>query len=300
MRLGDLLALRSRAEDLAGNLPALQMAAENAVNSILHGNHKQKRAGTGEKFWQFREYMTGDRPQDIDWRQSAKSDRVFIRQKEWQTAQTCYFWCSNSPSMRYAGKNATTSKGDAARILSLALALLLTKAGEHVAAFGESRAGRSNAALQNLGIALTDSTGKPQALPPSDRVKLSRHAHFILAGDFLQPVDSIIEKLEPLSIQSKNVILLQVLDYDEIFLPFDGRCIFQDMNTNTAQERIENVSAIRKTYMDRIAQHLQGIENYCTKAGWHYVLYRTDQDITQTLNTLWMILSAQAGKEQVS
>ena len=77
--------LITRAERDAAHLPDMQLRAEKAAQSIFNADHNQHKTGTGEKFWQYREYIFGDRPQDIDWRQSAKGDRIYIRQKEWQT-----------------------------------------------------------------------------------------------------------------------------------------------------------------------------------------------------------------------
>ena len=48
--------------------------------------------GMGENFWQFRPYQTGDTVEGIDWRQSAKGDRLYIRETEWSAAQTVWLW----------------------------------------------------------------------------------------------------------------------------------------------------------------------------------------------------------------
>src|SRR3546814_6131026 len=82
------LPLRHRAEQLAATLPPLLVAAERVAATVAQGVHGRRRVGQGETFWQYRHYDFGDQPQSIDWRQSAKSDMVFVRQMEWEAAQS--------------------------------------------------------------------------------------------------------------------------------------------------------------------------------------------------------------------
>src|SRR5512138_1363290 len=79
--------LLSRAEAVASNLPALLVAAERVAATVSQGVHGRRRVGNGEAFWQFRQYHPGDSTKHIDWRQSAKSDRVYVRETEWEAAQ---------------------------------------------------------------------------------------------------------------------------------------------------------------------------------------------------------------------
>ena len=66
------------------------------------GVHGRKRSGPGETFWQYRPYSFGDNVQQIDWHRSARSDRVFIRENEWEAAQSVWLWRDPSASMEYS------------------------------------------------------------------------------------------------------------------------------------------------------------------------------------------------------
>ena len=78
-----LASLHDRAESLAGNLPDLMIAADRVAATVSQGVHGRRRVGQGETFWQFRRYQWGDPVQKIDWRRSAKSDPVYLRETEW-------------------------------------------------------------------------------------------------------------------------------------------------------------------------------------------------------------------------
>ena len=114
--------LLSKARQHLSPLPPLLLAAERVAAAVHQGTHGRRRGGTGESFWQFRNYTAGDAAQRIDWRQSARSDRLFIREREWEAAQSAYLWADNSGSMRYCSRKHGDTKAERAQLLMLALA----------------------------------------------------------------------------------------------------------------------------------------------------------------------------------
>src|SRR5258708_2025464 len=87
--------------DLAERLPNLVVSAREIAGSMIHGVHGRRRAGTGESFWQFRPFVHGESASGIDWRRSARDDRTYIREREWEAAHTVWIWIDRSPSMAY-------------------------------------------------------------------------------------------------------------------------------------------------------------------------------------------------------
>ena len=122
------LPLRQRAEQLAATLPPLLVAAERVASTVIQGVHGRRRVGQGETFWQFRGYHFGDQPQSIDWRQSAKSDRVYVRQMEWEAAQSVWVWCDTSASMNWRSSPDHPDQRERAELLALALTALIAGA----------------------------------------------------------------------------------------------------------------------------------------------------------------------------
>ena len=82
------LQFAGNAEARSGHLAALLVRAEKIAASVMLGVHGRKRSGPGENFWQYRPYGFGDSTQRIDWHASAKSDRIYIRENEWEAANT--------------------------------------------------------------------------------------------------------------------------------------------------------------------------------------------------------------------
>ena len=124
-----MLALAGQAADA---LPTLLLEAQRVAQSIIRGTHGRRRAGMGDSFWQFRPYQQGDARRDIDWRQTAKSDHAFVREREWEAAQTAWLWRDASASMLYQSAQAPFNKKNYAELLLLALGILLLNGGEPV------------------------------------------------------------------------------------------------------------------------------------------------------------------------
>ena len=124
----------------------------------MQGVHGRRRPGQGDAFWQFRPYLPGDAAARVDWRQSAKSDRLFVRETEWEAAQTVSIWVDDALSMDYrdAEHFRARSKNERASLLALALSVLFIKAGERVALMGTDAAqprDRAHAAAEFVTIA---------------------------------------------------------------------------------------------------------------------------------------------------
>ena len=77
--------------------------------------------------------------------------RLFIRETEWEAAQTVCLWRDGSACMRWRSRAGPAEKRERAGLLLLALASLLLRGGERVADDRARRAGRSAAARGSTG-----------------------------------------------------------------------------------------------------------------------------------------------------
>lgn len=279
--------LRERAERSVISLPALMIKSETLADNIIHGDHAKRKAGSGEKFWQFREYDTSDRPQDIDWRQSAKTDQVYIKQKEWQITRKVFLWCASGQSMDYQSDNSKYTKQENAQIICLALALLLSRAKEQIGIYGQAQTGRSEETLEKIARLLHNKATQDDILPDTDAVRLPKHAYFIGVGDFLSPIEDIKRQFDMISGQTQNAVIIQVLDPAEQNLSYTGRVKFKGLNG--IQETIDHVPSVKDAYRERMDRHIEDVKTLCASYDWNYVLH-SSEDLDSTLKTLWVLL----------
>jgi uncharacterized protein (DUF58 family) len=261
----------NRAEALGARLPPLIVEAERVAATVMQGVHGRRRAGQGDAFWQFRPYVAGDVAQRIDWRQSAKSDRLFIRETEWEAAQTVAVWRDASASMDWHSHLSPVRKRDRAELLLLALSALLLRGGERVRLLGAYRrsfAGRG--ALVPLAEALS------RATPPPEDQAVPRHARVVLVGDFLDPLPEMSRAVAALAARPVRGHLLQVLDPAEESLPFAGRVRFEGVE-GAEHALLPRVETARALYAERLAAHRAGLRAIAGAAGWSFALHHTDQ-----------------------
>ena len=284
-----------RAEALGARLPPLLVAAERVAATVAQGVHGRRRVGQGDSFWQFRHFVAGDPMSRIDWRQSAKSGRPapegwFIRETEWEAAQTVCLWRDASASMRWRSRGASVEKRDRAGLLLLALASLLLRGGERVTMIApDARPISGRVGLDRLAEELVGRFDDDVGLPP--RVPLPRHARVVLFGDFLSPLEEIQTAVGQLSSIPVGGYMLQVLDPAEADLPYSGRVRFRGLERE-GDTLIPRVEGVRDEYGRRMKAQQEGLAAICSAAGFGFAIHRTDHSPESALLGLYTALTA--------
>ncbi|MFN3971142.1 MAG: DUF58 domain-containing protein [Gemmobacter sp.] len=284
-------SLRADAEALGASLPPLLAEAEHLAATVILGEHGRRRAGMGDEFWQYRPSVAGDSLRMIDWRRSARSDGHFVREREWQASQTVTLWVDPAKSMSFAGDRSRAPKADRARLLALALAVLLLRGGERVGLAGSDappRGGRGQ--VLRLAAALTDGAedyGTP------DVQGIAPHGRAVFLSDFLGNPETVETALAYASDRGVRGALVQVLDPAEEEFPFDGRTIFESMGGTLRHETLR-AGDLRARYLDRLAERKARLAVLARASGWHYHCHHTGQGAQSAL--LWMYRALERGQ----
>jgi uncharacterized protein (DUF58 family) len=287
--------LQESAHALAERLPDLLIDAKRISQTVAHGIHGRRRSGPGETFWQFRTYENSDSAQLIDWRRSASSDHVYVREREWEAAHTVWMWSDLSASMDFKSHLSSVTKRDRAVLLMLAAAELLVRGGERIGLMAMSQPSGSRKIANVLAEAIIANISTPlitKSRPPQQQIP--RHAEVLLFGDFLAPVPAIRERIEELAALGARGHVVQVLDPAEETLPYDGRAEFSNPS---GRERYlaDRVETLREAYQKRLAEHRMQIEEFTHRLGWSFLVHHTDRPATEPLLTLVMRLAGEMG-----
>jgi uncharacterized protein (DUF58 family) len=285
--------LQSRAESLGESLPALLAQAEHLAATVILGDHGRRRAGMGDEFWQYRPAHAGDSAAQIDWRRSARSDQHFVREREWQAAQTVSLWVDPARSLQFSGDSARATKADRAQLLALALSVLLLRGGERVGLTGDAtrpRAGRAQLLHLLQGMAAT--TDSPDYGTPNVG-NLTSHSRAVFFSDFLGDPEQVETALGLASDRGVQGALVQILDPAEEEFPFDGRTIFESMGGSIRHETLR-AGDLRARYLDRLAERKARLETLARASGWHYLCHHTGQSAQSAL--LWLFAAMERGR----
>nr|WP_229743512.1 DUF58 domain-containing protein [Aliidongia dinghuensis] len=284
-----MLRSRHEAEALAARLPPLLVQAERVAATVAQGVHGRRRVGSGDSFWQFRAYVPGDPVARIDWRETAKSERAYIRENEWEAAQSVWLWHDRSPSMNWRSERNLPTKGARASLLLLALAALLVRGGERVTLLGSGLPpAHGRAVLDRLALTIERAGEAVTGLPAVEPVP--RHGSIVLIGDLLMPLEELHALLAGFAAAGVRGHLLQVLDPAEESLPFEGRVRFEGLEREGAL-LIARVDTVREEYQARLAAHQDGLAALARGHGWSLARHRTDQPPHRALLALYGMLS---------
>lgn len=288
------LTLRARAEEEAARFPPLLARAEHLAGTVLLGEHGRRRAGQGDDFWQYRPVQQGDPLRVIDWRRSARGDTQFVREREWQIAQSVMLWVDQAASMRFTSGTNLPEKADRARLLALAVAVLLVRGGERVGLTGtDLPPRRGNAQLLRLAEMFSHDDAADYGLPEARAMIPQARAMFI--SDFLSDLAPVEAALTKAADRGVRGVLLQVLDPSEEAFPFQGRTIFQSIGGTIAHETLK-AGDLRSRYLKRLATRKAALADLCAATGWQYQCHHTDASAQSVLLWIWRALERGAGK----
>lgn len=283
--------LREQAETLAAFLPALMAEAERVANTVAQGVHGRRRIGVGETFWEYRHQRPEDPVSAIDWRQSAKSDHLYVRENEWEAAESIWLWRDASASMTYQSPFAPCTKLDRATVLTLAIGSLLIRGGERIGKLGDPHPpSTGRATLRRVAMALMTDPHTGPSLPKLEA--LPRFAQVVWVGDFLEPAGEMEKIIQFYASRGVKGHLMQVLDPAEEDLPFEGRTKFEGM-----EERIDltvgRAEALRVEYQERMTWHQEALTRAAQRFGWTFAIHRTDRSAQTALLTLYAGLAGE-------
>ncbi len=277
----------SRAQARAALLPDCMVEARRLANTVIAGWHGRRKRGVGENFWQFRPYVDGESLSRIDWRRSARDDHTYVRDREWEAAHTVWVWADLSPSMMYRSTLSPVSKESRALVLMLALAEILARSGERIGCPGVMEPVAARNAAERLATALlhAEPTG---GLPDTNMIRGS--SDIVIIGDFLDPAESVMDRLAPLARRCLRGHEIEVADPAEETFPYAGRTEFTDpesgrkITAGRAETLRDDYTRAYRARRDTLAEGLR-------RLGWSFVTHRTDRPASEALVAVHMYLS---------
>jgi uncharacterized protein (DUF58 family) len=228
----------------------------------------------------------------IDWRRSARADTHSVREREWQAAQSVTLWVDTARSMAFTGDKARPPKADRARLLALALAMLLLRGGERVGLAGDAappRSGRGQ--VDRLALALADDGAADYGAPVASG--MVAHGRAVFLSDFLGDLTGVEQAMARASDKGVRGALVQVLDPAEESFPFDGRTIFESMGGTLRHETLR-AGDLKARYLARLAERKDRLAALGRASGWHYLTHHTGESAQAAL--LWLYRAMERGR----
>lgn len=280
---------------LAG-LKRLDLRARLLVRGFMQGLHRTPRRGFSAEFSDHRTFVQGEDVRFIDWRLYARTDRLFVKCFEAETAQRATVVMDASASMGYRSKGTAGYEGPAfsklgyAVTLAAALVFLLQRQRDRVGLFCAGgrdggyylppRSPRSHmrrvmeslSAIRAAGD--TDIVGALESIAAHDR----RRGMIILFSDGLCGRQRLLNAMRHLRHRGHDLIFFQVWDPGELTPPIEEGMAFRDPET---QARFEPLPL--EQYRKRAEEHLQAIRDGCLSLACDYQFLTTETAFDRAL-----------------
>ena len=281
--------------EVIARIADLSLRANRLVEGAISGMHRSPFHGFNIEFAAYRDYTPGDDLRRLDWRVFARSDRHYIKQYEEESNVRVTFVLDASASMNYKGSRAALSKFDYAATLVVALAMLLSRQQDPVGlVLFDEEAGTvlpPNARQSQV----TVMAGLLQACTPSRKTELGgllpsltdrirRRGFMVIVSDLFTDLDTVYDGLNRLRFLGHEVLVLQVIDRDELDLPFDGPTVFKDIEGD--EELFAEPGGFRRAYQGAMSEFLDGIKRECGGRNYDHVRLCTDEPLGLSLARL--------------
>ena len=275
------------AADLASRMPRLVARAHEIAASVAYGVHGRKRAGAGETFWQYRPFISGEPAHRVDWRRSARGDLLYVREREWEAAHDYYLWMDCSPSMAFASSLAEDDKLSRGVTLGLALADVLVRGGERVAALGLTAPASARNIIDRLARALVENAAQATRDEIAPNAPSRPRARIVLISDFLADPEALAARLRRFADAGAAGAVLMVIDPSEETLPFSGETMFLDTDGGPSFHA-GDARTLREAYARRFGAHKGAVRAAAESAGFLFLQHHTDRPAAEPALALAM------------
>lgn len=269
-----------------------QLLARVVVEGFMAGQHRSLYHGAGSEFVQYRDYSPGDDLKYVDWKVFARRDRLCTKVFEEETNMDCTIVLDTSASMAYCGGRAACSKLRYAAMIAACLSYLASRQGDNIGLY--CYAGRLVEAMPAArpGSRLQRIFGALQRLAPGDAAShaeflpyvaesLRRRGMVILISDFLEAEEDVPELLKAFRFTGKETIVVQILDPDELDLPFTETIRFVD--SESGERIVTSPDAVRKQYESAMTAYLERLQTACHDIQADYLLATTADSLGKVL-----------------
>jgi uncharacterized protein (DUF58 family) len=260
----------------------MELVAKQVVEGFLSGRHRSPYQGFSVEFMDHRPYTPGDEMRTLDWRLLARTDKVFVKLFQDETNLRAHLVVDASKSMGHGSGKLT--KLAYASYLAASLAYLMLRQNDALGLVvfdqgvrrvlpPQAKGSQFRRILQELEEAQPRGETRVGSVLHEIAERITRRGLVILISDLLDDVDEIADGLQHLRHQHHEVIVFQVLDPQELTLPYERMTRFKDMEG--VRQLLVNPRSLRAKYLERLGAFLEQVKGECYQRKISYALADT-------------------------
>lgn len=275
---------------ILAKLESLELRARTVVEGLMAGIHRSRAKGFSSEFEQHREYTPGDDLRHLDWKAYGKFDRYFIKEFQEESNLKCYVLLDCSASMGYRSDG--LSKFEYGCYLAACLSYLSLRQGDAAAlvTFGEglkrfipprAKQGHLREICEELEARRAEGRTNLGRVLQEIAEAVRRRGMVVVISDLLDDRAAVMQGLKLLRFKGNDLLVFQVLDRDELELPFKELTLFRDLEQDvrvTADPRV-----IREEYLRALQAFIDAYREECRANQIDHVLLNSATPLDKAL-----------------
>jgi len=272
---------------MAERLRGVEIGVRRPMDGSHQGLHRSPAFGSSVEFAEYREYAPGDPVARIDWPVYARSDRYVIRRFHEDVSIRCYIMLDISASMKYQ-QDGALQKSEYACYLAAGMMYVMVQQGDMVSLITFDDQIRQyyepsgsfvglKPMLQGLEKIEPKNKGNIEAALHSAAELIKGRALVVVISDLLEEPESILQGINHLYYDGKEVTLFHILDPAEMNMSITG---LADVTSLETKDKITvDFRRIRDAYLEQLRLYLDELRTGLQKTRSEYILTETRTEV---------------------
>jgi uncharacterized protein (DUF58 family) len=272
---------------MAERLRGVEIGVRRPMDGSHQGLHRSPAFGSSVEFAEYREYAPGDPVARIDWPVYARSDRYVIRRFHEDVSIRCYIMLDISASMKYH-QDGALQKSEYACYLAAGMMYVMVQQGDMVSLITFDDQIREyyepsgtfvglKPMLQGLEKIEPKNKGNIEAALHSAAELIKGRALVVVISDLLEEPESILQGINHLYYDGKEVTLFHILDPAEMNMSITG---LADVTSLETKDKITvDFRRIRDAYLEQLRLYLDELRSGLQKTRSEYILTETRTEV---------------------
>jgi len=287
---------------MAERLRGVEIGVRRPMDGSHQGLHRSPAFGSSVEFAEYREYAPGDPVARIDWPVYARSDRYVIRRFHEDVSIRCYIMLDISGSMKYQ-QDGALQKSEYACYLAAGMMYVMVQQGDTVSLItfddqirqyyepsgtfvglkpmlqGLEKIEPKSEGLRRKASpsGLSENKGNIEAALHSAAELIKGKALVVVISDLLEEPESILQGINHLYYDGKEITLFHILDPAEMNMSITG---LADVTSLETKDKITvDFRRIRDAYLEQLRLYLDELRSGFQKTRSEYILIETRTEV---------------------
>ncbi len=272
---------------MAERLRGVEIGVRRPMDGSHQGLHRSPAFGSSVEFAEYREYAPGDPVARIDWPVYARSDRYVIRRFHEDVSIRCYIMLDISASMKYQ-QDGALQKSEYACFLAAGMMYVMVQQGDMISLITFDDQIRDYYEPSGTFVGLKPMLEGLEKIEPKNKGNIEAALHsaaemikgralVVVISDLLEEPESILQGINHLYYDGKEITLFHILDPAEMNMSITG---LADVTSLETKGRITvDFRRIRDAYLEQLRLYLDELRSGLQKTRSEYILTETRTEV---------------------